>query len=146
MKVRELLLEYREVLDRHGHYGAWINAETKEIQYVKKYRHMDFIEKTYPESLSYAGPMGAGGYAFEHHLVRVEHSRGSELNIEGVGSDIQKISRILIATIVQPDLDEINVHKHINLQTGQADSKRFVVMGKNERRERQEAIKFVQAG
>lgn len=109
MKVREILLELAEVLNRHGQYGAWIDSHTKEIYPVQQHKHAGYIEQHFPESKR----TDSYSYAFmEMHWVRVEYSRAGTLNIEGMDEDIQRIAPILIATIVQPDMDEVSVRKN----------------------------------
>jgi hypothetical protein len=109
VKVREILLELAEVLDRHsaGQYGAWIDSNTGKIYYVEEFGHANFMERNFPESKK----TDAYTHAYQIGLVRVEFNRPQELNVEGKGKDIQKIARILIATITQPDMDECNIEK-----------------------------------
>lgn len=133
MKVREILLELSEVLNRHGtgQYGAWIDSNSGKIHYVEEFGHADFMEKNFPESKR----TDAYTHAYQIGLVRVEFNRPQELNVEGKGEHIQNIARILISTIVQPDMDECNIEK-----VGKG------MKGFGLPEDRREAIQFINAG
>jgi hypothetical protein len=140
MKVREILLELSEVLDRHSYYGAWIDANTGKVYPIKEaYGHLKFINhhKTYgdlkiPPSKPNAGYLTV---AFYNNLIRVAHDRAHEMNIQGNGEDLQKAARILIASIVQPDVDSVYINK-----AGGEDNR----FGLPE--DRRAAIQFINAG
>lgn len=144
MKVKELLLELRELLDRHGSYGAWIDANTGKVYPVKEaYGHQKFINRNLnkfeiPQPEYQSGVNSQVGFltiAFHNNLIRVAHERAHEINIQGKGEDIQKAARILIASIVQPDMDSA----YINKKGG--DDNRFALP-----KQRREAIQFINAG
>jgi hypothetical protein len=144
MKVREILLELSEILDRHASYGAWIDANTRKVHPIKEpYGHMKFINKmrAYNPDMLKIPPSDNGekaGYltvAFYNHLVRIVHERSNELNIHGNGEDIQNIARILIASIVQSDMDSVYINKN-----GVQDN-RFALPT-----QRREAINFINGG
>ena len=134
MKVREILLELAEILDRHGRYGSWIDSNTKKIYPVGEFEHAGFIDQNFPESRG----TGSYDYAFANGLVRVVHPQ-TELNVEGNPEDIKKISRMLIATIVQPDIEEVNI-THTDSK-GNRKSKGFGLP-----EDRRAAINFINAG
>ena len=119
MKVREILLELAEILDRFANYGSWIDSNTGKIYPVEEFKHADFIEQNFPESKK----TSSYKYAFANGLVRIVHKYKYELGVEGTPEDIRKIARMIIATIVQPDMEEVNI-THIN-SLGDRQSKGF---------------------
>jgi len=132
MKVREILLELAEILDRFKYYGSWIDSNTGNIYPVDEFKHAEFIEQRFRESKK----TSAYEYAFANGLVRIVHKYKYELGVEGKPEDIQKIARMLIATIVQPDMEEVNI-THIN-SLGDRKSKGFGLP-----EDRRAAIQFV---
>jgi len=126
MKVRELLLELAEILDRHSSYGAWIEANSGKIHPVESHGHGKYLKQHFPHKS-----------AFDYNLVRIVHANRGELNVQGKAQDIQKIARIIISTIVQPDMDSLHIRKMDN-----PDGRRFFALPED----RRAAIQFINAG
>lgn len=141
MRVREILLELAEVLDRHQ-YGSWIDSNTKKIHPVGREEHLDFIKahQDYfrPDQVKKYNSQMNNMYhaAFEKGYVRIEHSRPGELNVQGNGADIAKIAPMIIASIVQPDMEEVNIEKD--------DKGQYQGYGLPE--DRREATQYIRAG
>jgi hypothetical protein len=165
MKVKELLLELSEVLDRHSHYGAWIDSRTDEIYYVKEMGHPTFItdvieygtpEQNYgvkyvkyknielrvPSEDEY--PYGFTeqdlySIAFMNGLVRIVFE-GNNMGVEGQGEDIKHCARIIAASMAQPDFIMLYIEK-FDAHGDKVASDSFEMP-----RHRRQAIKFINAG
>jgi hypothetical protein len=111
MKVREILLELAEVLDRHSHYGEWIDANTKKIFPVDTYGHEDFIKNNKDKLEIPQNVYAFNEVGFHNNLVRVMHKPASSINVQGKSNDIEKIANILVASIIQPDVDSAYIDK-----------------------------------
>jgi isopentenyldiphosphate isomerase len=132
MRIKELLLELREVLDR-TYYGAWIDANTRQSHPIDKQGgHIDFIktklhEWGIPEEyLQNTTQYYMVGYA--HGWVRAQFRPIDDAQFEGMASDLRKIGRIILATAVQPDVRVIRVTKFTDLEdTSHTNFKTFTV-------------------
>ena len=110
MKVREIILELREILDRTN-YGCWYNPETTEVEYVRVHGHDQWMEEYLLKS---EGLVGGQDYetvfdeGIERGWVRIVFSeQGAVINIQGRSEAIRKGARTLLATCMQPDVDPV---------------------------------------
>ena len=148
MKVRELLLELAEVLNRHASYGSWIDSNTGKIYPVEKMGgHAKFIisklkEYGFPAHLANSEE-NLYVVGFKKGLVRITHLRPHSLTAEGMGEDIKSIVRILAASMAQQDLSSIHIDKVMNIVNAldNTDSRSFSLP-----EQRREAIQFINAG
>lgn len=115
MKIQELLLELREVLNREMH-GSWINANTSSIDDMKyegdhaKYIKSHLIEWGIPESyIKSSDDYYTIGFA--NGLVRTLYRPKGTLTIDGLSKDIKKISSIILASAAQDDVNTVAVNK-----------------------------------
>ena len=121
MKLRELLLELRELLDR-TEYGAWIDPQNK-IHPVPHEGHQLFIEEYLvdqgynPEQVVQLDYDQIYGIAFKLGFVRTMHEMdipGGGITIEGSGKALKRVASIIMATAVQPDIKLIGVNKAVS--------------------------------
>lgn len=119
MKLKELLLELAEVLDRHGTYGAWINSNTKEIYPLKKMGdHANFIDQKFGAKYGQHLKTEEDRYVlgFTAGLVRIAHGMPKFVYVDGVAKDLKKVGSIIAATMAQPDVEEVYINKIPSLQ------------------------------
>lgn len=113
MKLNEvILLEIREVLDRYSHYGAWIDAANKKVYPIDgQGGHADFIKarldkfgipQQFIQSMNDYYTIG-----FSHNLVRVVHKPSSTIWVQGTPEDLKMVGRIIFASAVQDDIDQV---------------------------------------
>lgn len=131
--MNEILLEYREILDRYSHYGAWIDANTGQVIPIDgQGGHADYIKanlKKFGVPPQYiTSPQDYYTIGFAHNLVRVVHKPTSSLNVEGMANDLKKVAKIIMASAVQDDVNEVIVSKYNNLdQTERTSGKPFLM-------------------
>lgn len=99
MRAIEFLLELRNPIEA-GYYGAWINADERELHYVPNEGHMRWVIENIPGSDKVdRGNYGAPLYmhAFQNGFVRLIHPGEYSLAVTGRRSDIKKIVPIIRA-------------------------------------------------
>jgi len=140
MKVREILLELSEVLNRQQHYGYWIEADTGKLHPVQDEEHVDYMKRhlagTGDHSHANKPPHEVYDKGFEMGWVRVNHNSPYELNVQGKASDIQQIARILAPTIAQREMESAYIDKVDTNKSGRFDLPE----------ERRSAIQFINKG
>jgi hypothetical protein len=132
MKIKEILLELREILNRTD-YGAWINTNTQEIYPVTKQGgHIDFITIKLPEwnipkeYLKNSNLYYYVGYA--HGLVRAVFKPSTDIQFEGMAKDLRKISRMIVVSAAQPDVQIVRINKLHDLEdAGHSNFKTFIM-------------------
>ncbi len=102
MKLKQLLLELREILDRETNYGYWIGPDNKLIPVEETYGH-EAIAGEYMDSQGehYMEPYT---YMFQNGFVRISHENPSYINVEGRKDDLKRVAHILAPTFSQPDI------------------------------------------
>lgn len=115
MKLKELiLLELREILDR-SIYGQWVDSNTGQVYPVRdKFGHEVWLKDVFYPKIGARFPhdtMANDPYqpAYKHGMVRLAHSRPGDIHVSGFLKDIKKIKRILTATAMQEDVDDISI-------------------------------------
>jgi len=115
MKIQELLLELREILNRTV-YGSWINANTGSIDDVKfegdhvKYIRSHLAKWGIPESyIKSSDDYYTIGFA--KGLVRTIYRPEGTLTVDGLSKDLKKISPIILASAAQDDVNIVAVNK-----------------------------------
>ena len=90
MKLHELLLELKEILNR-TEYGEWIDSNTGNVYLIEQFQgHEHWLETVfYPEILKKEPPSmldNENSYmvALKYGLVRISHPVYYQLNIEGL--------------------------------------------------------------
>jgi hypothetical protein len=114
MKVKELLLELSEVLDRQGTYGSWIDSNTKKIYPLNKMGdHAKFIDKKFGEKYGEHLKTEEDRYrlGFLAGLVRIAHGIPKFVYVDGVADSLKKVGPIIAGTLAQPDVEEVYINK-----------------------------------
>lgn len=87
------------------YYGAWINANTKEIIYIDKSDHISTMKKIMdnhgfklPKDTNFHNYMfKVYNWGYDHNYVRI-HFSGDNINISGYLDDIKKLKSMLLPT------------------------------------------------
>ena len=110
MKINEVILtELRDPFLKDK-YGAWVNAKTREIEYVGTQGHAEWAEYMFDDedAEEYNSSTGDPFYwyieAFKRNWVRVTLGNES-ISFEGVHADLKAIYPMIMATTSQPDMD-----------------------------------------
>lgn len=105
MKLKQILLELREVLDRYNLYGYWIDSSNK-LHPVGYFGHRKWIEDNIPKEnnrhIDYTD-LFLDGY------VRVIHEHPEELAVEGTREGLKRALPLIVPSLVQDDLEEIYI-------------------------------------
>lgn len=103
-----LLLELKEILNRHGAYGYWIGPDNVPHQ-VRMFNHERWAFENIYQHLPVEKQNGIYAAAFAEGYVRIEHETPDTVDIEGVRKDIKRILPVLRPTLVQRDVNRVIV-------------------------------------
>lgn len=122
MKLKELLLELRELLNRNE-YGAWIDPQNK-VHPVASAGHQLFVEEYLVDQgydinqIQELGPDQIYNIAFKLGFIRTMHhvvdKTGVVIQIEGNGKALKRAATVLWPTATQPDIQMININKVVS--------------------------------
>lgn len=106
----QILLESREILDRHSNYGYWIDTTDRELVPAEKpYSHYYLLLNHFmPKWGIDKGTEELDEYdAFDRGLVRVVHQPKDQLQVQGYEDNVKHVANIILATALQNDISVV---------------------------------------
>jgi len=121
MRVSDILLEYRERIDRYGSYGQWIDTRNGKVYPVQDaWGHENIMRKNAKElftadediSITRQGIdlMDYDSFTelgFIRNIVRVEHEKPENISFSGLSSALKASMPFIIGTVAQKDVNSI---------------------------------------
>ena len=116
MKLKHILFEFREIIDRYGNYGQWIDTRTGDIHPVKdEFGHVKFLSQNHEElfkgaNLDLNDVPNLYVAAYQNGFVRVTHpAHDREVAFTGHPETLKRALSIILPTAAQRDLDFVSI-------------------------------------
>ncbi len=107
MKIKELLLEVREVLDRFI-YGYWIGPRNELIPITTSFGgHEMYVREHLGPQFELGMHDRYDEYALAHRegYIRIVHDSPESLSASGLAGDLRRVAPILLLSLRQPDIE-----------------------------------------